>query len=65
MEDSPIHVGDKVELTDDISILGVLTLHTGSTGVVEHLENGVAQVRIDGLGNVSVDAKIDILLRVG
>lgn len=64
MTDSVIHVGDKVEITADISILGVITIHAGSTGSVETVENGVAKVRVDGLINVSVDAKIDILLKV-
>lgn len=64
MTDSVFHVGDKVEITADISILGIITIHAGSTGTIESLEDGVAKVRVDGLINISVDATIDLLLKV-
>lgn len=64
MTDNVVHVGDKVEITADISILGIITIHAGSTGTVEAVEDGVAKVRVDGLINISVDAKVDILLKV-
>lgn len=65
MSDKAIQVGDKVELTVDISVLGLITIHAGTTGIVTAVEGPTATVKVDGLLGISIDVDLAVLVVVG
>lgn len=67
MSDNEIHVGDHVELTADISVLGLITLHAGIEGEVLSVHGDVALVKFGGMLGVTaqIDLTANIIVKVG
>lgn len=65
MSNDAIQVGDKVELTIDVSVGGLLTLHAGVTGEVRAIVGDCAVVKVGGLLGLTVDIELTALVKVG
>lgn len=64
MSNDAIQVGDEVEITVDISVAGIITIHAGVTGEIKSIVGTTALVKINGLLGISVDVDLDVLVKV-
>jgi hypothetical protein len=66
MSDNVIHVGDTVQITADISVLGLITIHAGTEAEVLVIhDDGTCLVKVGGLLGITATIDLGILIKVG